>query len=303
MSAKIVTKKDGTVTNKANRLDKLTFFDFVNNTVMILLIFITLYPVWYVLCISLSSTAAINSGAVTIWPKETNLDAYFQILKTPRIPRAYWNSILYTFTATVCTVAMTTLYAYPLSRKNFVFRSPLLIMVIITMFFSGGMIPSFLLAKSLGLLDKIWGIVIPGLIVTFDLIVMKNFFEGIPNELYEAAVVDGASEFTILLKIFVPLAKPAIASITLFIAMGNWNSYLTPSIYFTTAEKMPLQVILKDMLMDMTAQNSNNMEESRFTPEALKNATIFISVLPFLVVYPFLQKYFVKGLTVGAIKG
>lgn len=303
MSAKIVTTKDGTVRNKSNRLDKLTFFDAVNNFVMAFLIFITLYPVWYVLCISLSSTAAINSGAVTFWPKEINLDAYFQILETPRIPRAYWNSILYTFTGTICAVAMTTLFAYPLSRKKFVFRAPLMIMVVITMFFSGGMIPSFLLNKALGLLDSMWVLVIPSLIVTFDLIVMKNFFEGIPHEMYEAAVVDGANEFTILLKIFVPLAKPAIASITLFLAMGKWNSYLAPAIYFTTAEKMPLQVILKDMLMDMTALNSNNVEESKFTPEALKNATIFISVLPFLAVYPFLQKYFVKGLTVGAVKG
>ena len=123
------------------------------------------------------------------------------------------------------------------------------------------------------------------------------------KEMYEAAVVDGATEFTILVKIFVPLAKPAIASITLFFAMGQWNSYLTPSIYLTTAEKYPLQVVLRDMLINMTGQNANDLEESRFTPEALKNATIFISVLPFLIVYPFLQKYFVKGLTLGAVKG
>ncbi len=303
MGAKIITQKDGTVRNKKNKLDKLTLFDYINYLIMAFLVFITLYPVWYVFCISLSSTAAINSGTVNFWPKGINLDAYFQILKTPRIPRAYWNSILYTTVGTACTVAMTTLFAYPLSRKRFVFRKPLMVMVVITMFFSGGMIPSFLLVKSLGMLDSMWSLVIPGLIVTFDLIVMKNFFEGIPGEIYEAAIVDGASEFTIFLRIFTPLAKPAIASITLFIIMSKWNAYLIPSIYLTTAEKLPLQVILKDMLLDMTSQNNNNIEESKFTPEALKNATIFISVLPFLIVYPFLQKYFVKGLTVGAVKG
>ena len=303
MSAKIITQKDGTVRNKKNKLDKLTLFDYINYFIMLFLVFITLYPVWYVLCISLSSTAAINSGTVTFWPKEINIDAYVQILKTPRIPRAYWNSILYTGVGTVCAVAMTTLFAYPLSRKTFIFRKPLMIIVVITMFFGGGIIPTFLLVKACGLLDSMWSLIIPNLIVTFDLIVMKNFFEGIPNEIYEAAVVDGASEFTIFLKIFTPLAKPAIASITLFIAMGKWNAYLIPSIYLTTAEKLPLQVILKDMLIDMTSQNNNNLEESKFTPEALKNATIFISVIPFLIVYPFLQKYFVKGLTVGAVKG
>ena len=289
--------------NRANRLDKITLFDVMNTIFMLALLFITLYPVWYVLCISLSSTAAINSGTISFYPKEINFDAYMEILKTPKIPRAYWNSILYTSVGTICCIAMTVLFAYPLSRKTFIFRKPLMIMVIVTMFFSGGMIPTFLLVKGIGLYNSMWSLIIPNLIWTFDLIIMKNFFEGVPHEIYEAAIVDGANEFTILLRIFVPLAKPAIASITLFFAMGQWNSFLTPSIYFTTASKMPLQVILKDMLMDMTAQNSNNLEESKFTPEALKNATIFISVLPFLAVYPFLQKYFVKGLTVGAVKG
>ena len=302
----IFTKKNAeekAFRNKKNRLDKWTLFDYINAFIMIVLIFITLYPVWYVLCISLSSTAAINQGAVTFWPVGLNFDAYFEILDTPKIPRAYLNTIIYTGVGTLCSVLMTVLFAYPLSRRNFVFRKPLMIMVTITMFFSGGMIPSFLLVKELGLLDTMWSLVIPALIATYDLIVMRSFFESIPNEVYEAAVVDGASEFKILTTIFVPLAKPAIASISLFYIRGQWNSFLTPSIYLTTAEKYPLQVVLRDMLINMTGQNANDQEEMRFTPEALKNATIFISVLPFLIVYPWLQKYFVKGLTLGAVKG
>lgn len=290
--------------NRANRLDKVTLFDVLNTLFMLVLLFITLYPVWYVLCISLSSTAAINSGTISFYPKEINFDAYIEILKTPKIPRAYWNSILYTSVGTICCIAMTVLYAYPLSRKTFMFRKPLMIMVVITMFFSGGMIPTFLLVKGVGLYNSMWSLIIPNLIWTFDLIIMKNFFEGIPHEIYEAAIVDGANEFTILLKIFIPLAKPAIASITLFFAMGQWNSYLNPSIYLSDTAKMPLQVVLKEMLLDATAQNSEMVEQAaKFTPEALKNATVFISVLPFVVVYPFLQKYFVKGLTIGAVKG
>lgn len=288
--------------NPRNALDKTTFFDVINIIIMCFLIFITLYPVWYVLCISLSSTEAILNG-ISWYPKGINLDAYVEILKTPKIPRAYLNSIIYTLVSTVSCVSMTTLFAYPLSRGNFVFRKFLMLMVVITMFLNGGIIPTFLVVKACGLLDSMWSLVIPELIWTFDLVVIKNFFESLPHEMYEAAVVDGASEFTILLKIFVPLAKPCIASITLFYAMGQWNSYLIPSIYLTSSEKLPLQVVLKDMLISMTNQNANAMDESKFTPEALKNATIFVSVLPFLIVYPYLQKYFVKGLTVGAVKG
>ena len=292
--------KNTTVKNKANRFET---FDFINYFLMFVAAFITLYPVWYVLCISLSSTPAINSGSISFFPKRINLDAYKQIFQTSRVPRAYWNSILYTTVGTVFCLISTTVYAYPLSRKKFVFRKPLMLLVVVSMFFNGGLIPTFLLVDSLGLIDSIWGIVIPNLIWSFDLIVIKNFFEGVPNELYEAAIVDGASEFRIFLQIYVPLAKPAIASIALFFAMGQWNSYLIPSIYFTSSKKYPLQVVLSDMLINMTGQNLAPSEEAHITPEAFKNATIFISILPFLIIYPYLQKFFVKGLTVGAVKG
>ena len=298
-----MSKKEKKLSYSVGMKQKFGVFDAINYLVMAIAAFITLYPVWYVLCVSLSSTAAINSGVISFWPKEINIDAYLQILKTPKIPRAYLNAIVYTFIGTVTCLITTVVYAYPLSRKNFIFRKPLMIMVTITMFFGGGMIPSYLLIQSLGLLDSMWSIILPHLIVPFDLIVIKNFFEGVPNEMYEAAVVDGASEFRIFSQIYVPLAKPAIASVALFFAMQQWNGYLLPSIYISTPEKQPLQVVLRDMLVDMTSQNSNSVEETKFTPEALKNATIFISVAPFLIVYPYLQKYFVKGLTVGAVKG
>ncbi len=296
--------KKNKLSYSAGMKQKFGLFDCVNYFIMALAAFITLYPVWYVLCISLSSTAAINSGAVSIWPKGINIDAYVDVLKTPKIPRAYLNAIIYTGVGTICCLIFTTIFAYPVSRKNFIFRKPIMILVTITMFFGGGLIPTFLLVQACGLLDSMWSLIIPNLIYTFELIVIKNFFEGVPTEMYEAAVVDGASEFRIFAQIYVPLAKPAIASVALFVAMSQWNSYLIPSIYLNTPEKLPLQVVLRDMLIDMTTQqDSNSLGEYKLTPEAMKNATIFISILPFMLVYPFLQKYFVKGLTVGAVKG
>ncbi len=297
-----------------SKLDRYTLFDYINILLMLLVLFVTLYPVWYVFCISMSSSEAINQGVVSFLPMKfseaagkivpgLSLDAYGKILSTPKIPRAYGNTILYTAVGTICELAMTVLFAYPLARKTFIFRKPIMKLVTITMFFSGGLIPTYLVVSSLGLLDSMWGLVIPNLIWTFDLIIIKNFFEGIPYELYEAAIVDGASEFRIMFSIYVPLAKPAMASIALFFIIGNWNSYLIPSIYLTTADKYPLQVVLRDMLMNDTTKVSDIMEDAKFTPEALKNATIFVSILPMLVVYPWLQKYFIKGLTVGAVKG
>lgn len=282
---------------------KTTLFDFVNFIILLAVLFITLYPLWYVLCISLSSTEMINSGTVTFYPKGINLDAYKQIFTTSKVPRAYFNSDLYTAVGTVCCLAMTVVFAYPLSRKNFVLRRPLTLFITITLYFTGGLIPTFLVVQGTGLLDSMWSLIIPNIIWTFDAILMRNFFEGVPAELHEAAIVDGANEFKILYKIYIPLSTSAIATIALFYAMGQWNSYLLPSIYITTYEKLPLPVILRDMLMDDTSANPQSLAGTQITPEALKNATVFISILPFLALYPYLQKYFVKGLTMGAVKG
>ena len=282
---------------------KTTLFDFVNFIILLAVLFITLYPLWYVLCISLSSTEMINSGTVTFYPKGINLDAYKQIFTTSKVPRAYFNSVLYTAVGTVCCLAMTVVFAYPLSRKNFVLRRPLTLFITITLYFTGGLIPTFLVVQGTGLLDSMWSLIIPNIIWTFDAILMRNFFEGVPAELHEAALVDGAHEFKILYKIYIPLSTSAIATIALFYAMGQWNSYLLPSIYITTYEKLPLPVILRDMLMDDTSANPQSLAGTQITPEALKNATVFISILPFLALYPYLQKYFVKGLTMGAVKG
>ena len=171
------------------------------------------------------------------------------------------------------------------------------------MFFSGGMIPTFIVVQKLGLINSIWALVIPNAIWTTQLFILKSFYESISPSLYEAAIVDGASEYRILFQIIIPLSKPALASLALFYFMGHWNSYFLPLIYLNDLNKLPLQVILRDMLIDNTAGNPNLMTASKLTPEALKNATIFISMIPVLLIYPFVQKYFAKGIMLGSVKG
>lgn len=282
---------------------KITIFDCINFLILSAVLFITIYPLWYVLCISLSSTEMINSGTVTLYPKGFNFAAYKQIFGTSKILRAYSNSVVYTAVGTLCCMAMTIIFVYPLSRKNFVLRKPITVLITITLYFTGGLIPTFLVVQGTGLLDSMWSLIIPNIIWTFDAILLRNFFEGVPAELHEAAIIDGANELRILTKIYIPLSTSAIATIALFYAMGQWNSYLLPSIYITSYEKLPLPVILRDMLMEDTNSNPNSIASNQITPEALKNATMFVSILPFLIFYPYLQKYFVKGLTMGAVKG
>ena len=263
-----------------------------------------LYPLLYMFSVSFSSAQYIAQGQVTFFPKGFTLDSYYAIMETPRIPKAYLNSVIYTVVGVTFNVIFTVVTAYPLSRKNMVFRNPILVMIIITMFFNGGMIPNFLLVSNLRMIDTIWALFVPNLIWTFELLIMKNFFEGIPKDMHESAKIDGASEFTILARIMVPLSFAPIATLVLFFTMGHWNSYFIPSIYLNDMNKYPLQVVLKNMLLDdMATQYSNVQRYAHLASEGLKNATIFLSLVPMMVIYPFLQKYFVKGVMVGAVKG
>lgn len=285
------------------RFIRFSAFDVFVTLMLIVVLVAMIYPVLYVISISFSSTKYILANEITFYPRGFNLQAYGMILKTPKIPRAYMNSITYTAVGVLFSIFFTITTAYSLSKKSLIFRKQFMLLIIITMFFGGGMIPTYLLVKQLGLLDSMWSLVIPNLVWTFDLIVLKSFFESLPDELYEAAVIDGASEFRILSTIYVPLSKAALASIGLFYIMGNWNSYLIPSIYINSIEKYPLQVVLREMLIQDTAKASSDiMEYAKMTPQALKNATIFITILPIMIIYPFLQKYFAKGMMIGSIK-
>lgn len=281
---------------------EITLFDVINGFFMALTGVLMLYPVIYIISISFSETVYIVQNKVTFFPRGFNVDAYKMILADSRIPRAYLNTILYTGLGTAINVLMTAVGAYPLSKKNLTGRKFFLTAIVITMFFNGGMIPTYIVVQKLGLIDTMWALVIPNAIWTMELLILKSFYESISPSLYEAAVIDGASEYRILFRIMIPMSKAALASIALFYFMGHWNSFFLPLIYLNDAKKFPLQIVLRDMLIFDTAKESNLMEQSKMTPEAMKNATIFISMIPVLMLYPFAQKYFTKGVVLGSVK-
>ena len=282
---------------------RYTLFTLINGLLLIGVAIATLYPVWYILVVSLSDTAFVVQGKVFLWPKGLNLDAYREVLEDNKIPRAYLNTIFYTTLGTTINLLMTAVAAYPLSQKDFFGRKWFMLLIILTMFLNPGIIPNYLLVKNLGMIDTFWALVIPNAIWTFELIILKSFYESMSTSIREAARIDGASEFRILFRIVIPLAKPALASIGLFYFMGHWNSYFLPMIYLNDTLKYPLQVVLRDMLILNDGNRANLVDAAALAPQALKNATIVLSMIPVLMIYPFAQRYFAKGVMLGAEKG
>lgn len=282
---------------------KVTLFTVLNTLILIGVAVATLYPVIYIIAISFSDTSYIVQGKVFLWPRGFNLDAYERILSEDRVPQAYLNTIIYTAAGTFVNLLMTAVAAYPLSRPRLFLRKVWIIGIVLTMFLQGGMIPTYIIVQKLGLLDSIWAIILPNAIWTIELLILKSFYENMSESLRESAVMDGASEYRILFSIILPLSKPALASIGLFYFMGHWNSYFIPMIYLNDVDKYPLQVVLREMLFYQYAEETQLMDKSALTPEGLKNATIFISMIPVLIIYPFAQKYFAKGVMLGSEKG
>lgn len=280
-----------------------TLFDYINTVLMILIGVIMVYPLLYIVSISFSDSYYIAQNKITFFPRGFNIDAYIMILKNDRIPRAYANTILYTAVGTSVNLLMTAVAAYPLSKKGFFGRKFFMLAIAITMFFDGGMIPTYIIVQRLGLIDTLWALVLPNAIWTFQLLIQKSFYESLEPSLFESAIIDGASEYRILFQITIPLSKASLASIALFYFMGHWNSFFLPMIYLNDNKKLPLQVVLRDMLIFDTAKESNLMGQSEITPEGLKNATIFVSMIPVMLVYPIAQKYFTKGIMLGSVKG
>ncbi|WP_370733778.1 carbohydrate ABC transporter permease [Paenibacillus dakarensis] len=271
---------------------------------MLCLAVVILYPIIYITSVSLSDTSAVIQGQVSLLPVGFNLDAYAQVLQDARIPRAYMNTIFYTALGTTVNLLLTAICAYPLSRKDFFGRKFFMLAIILTMFLNPGIIPNYLIVQELGLIDSVWALVLPNAIWTFELIILKSFYESMSEGLREAAVVDGASEFRILFQIMIPLSKPALASIGLFYFMGHWNSFFIPLIYLNDATMYPLQVVLRDMLIFADSGNNQNLvDASALAPQAMKNATIVLSMIPVLLIYPFAQKYFAQGVMLGSEKG
>ena len=283
--------------------EKFTLFDVVIYTVLAFFSISILYPLLNVVAISFSDAKYIIQNEITIFPKGFSLDAYAKIFENSVIPRSYLNTIVYTAAGTLMNIGMTALMAYPLSKSRLTGRGFIMKMILFTMFFSGGTIPTFLIVKYLKMLDTIWSLILPNAIWTTNLIIMISFYRSIPVSLFESAMLDGASEYRVFAKIALPLSKASMASIGLFYFIGHWNSYFLPLIYLQSADKYPIQLVLKNMLMDESLQTTNLLVNVNIVPAALKNATIFITIIPVLIVYPLVQKHFVKGVMIGSVKG
>lgn len=280
-------------------------FYVIDYFIIALVIAVTLYPFVFVFSASVSDPEALKRGEVWLWPKGLNFEAYRIVMKDELIWTSYANTIWYVVVGTTFNIIMTTLTAYPLSRKNFSARNRIMMFIAFTMFFSGGLVPTYLLVKELGLINSRWALVIPAGISTWNMIIMRTFFEGIPETLHEAATIDGCSEPGIMIKIFLPLSLPIIAVMILFYAVGHWNSYFPALVYLNDEEKYPLQMLLRKILIQYNQNEmlEQMMEGREIVGQAVRYATIIIATVPILLVYPFLQKYFVKGVMIGAIKG
>ena len=280
-------------------------FDIVLYILLGLVVLVTFYPMYYVFIVSISSANHISRGEVTLLPMGINFDAYKIVFKNSRIWVAYGNTILYTVVGTFINVMMTALCAYPFSRPDFYGRKFFTLFVTLTMFIGGGMIPLYLVVSKLHLMNTIWAIVLPGAVSTYNMIVMRTSFQGLPASLTESAYIDGANDIHILFRIVLPLSKAILATMTLFYAVGHWNSYLSAILYLDDQKKYPVQVILRDIVIAGEFMENGGDVSSSATVIATnyKYAVIIVSVLPILMVYPFIQKYFTKGIMVGSIKG
>ncbi|MEK3911366.1 carbohydrate ABC transporter permease [Paenibacillus sp. FSL H7-0331] len=266
-----------------------------------------LVPLINILAVSLSDSSAIISGKVSIWPIGWNIEAYRQLIEGTRIIHALKNSIIITVVGVALSMLFTILAAYPLSRNTFYGRRFFTLVIVFTMLFGGGLIPSFMVIKELGLINSYAAIWLPSLVSAFNMMIMRTFFLNIPSELEDAARMDGCGEYRMLLQIFLPLSLPVLATLTLFYSVGYWNQFLTVLLYINDAKKYNLTVLVQNMVASqqlLQQINTFQAEDSvSMTPEAIKAGAVVILLLPLMIVYPFLQKYFVKGALVGAVKG
>ncbi len=294
--------------NKKINQDKVVYA--VNYLLLSLLLLVVLYPLIYIVSCSFSSGDALMSGKVRLFPVDITMDSYKAVFKYESIWVGYFNSIVYTVTGTVISIVLTLLAAYPLSRDDFRGRKYFTGLFLFTMMFSGGLIPSYLLVKNLGLIDSMWAIILPGAVSAYNVIVARTYFkQTISKELLEAAEMDGCSDMKFFTHIVVPLSTPIIAVLCLWTIVSLWNSYFNPMIYFNSEQRFPLQLVLrKILLLSQVNLNTSNvdplvLQKNMYLSEMLKYGTIIISTLPLMIIYPFVQKYFVKGVMIGSVKG
>ncbi|MBM7569177.1 carbohydrate ABC transporter permease [Paenibacillus sacheonensis] len=291
----------------ASRGDRL--FDAANKLLLGLLLVLIAYPLYFVVIASFSDSTQVLMGHVFLLPEGFSLDAYARVLRNHDLALGYRNVLLYCAVGTLVNVAMTVAGAYPLSRRDFAGRRIIMLLIAFTMFFGGGIIPTYIVVKSLGLVNSMWALILPGAVSAWNLIIMRTFFQhAIPIELQESALLDGCSNIRLLLRIVLPLSLPVVAVVALYYAVGHWNSYFPALIYLSDRSKYPLQMFLRELLVQnqlqtMMETDSETMAQQAKVAEGLKYAVIVVSSLPMLCLYPLLQRYFVKGVMVGAVKG
>lgn len=284
-------------------------FDVVNTALLVLIMLVILYPLYFIVIASFSDPLEVLAGKVILYPKRFNLEAYGMVFKDSNIMTGYRNTLFYTVFGTAINIALSVLAAYPLSRRDFVGRKFFTMVLTITMFFSGGMIPLYLTVTSLGLLDTIWAILLPGAISVWNVVIIRTYFQtSIPFELTEAAMVDGATNFQLLFRVILPLSTPVIAVMVLFYGVAHWNAFFNALIYISSKKLYPLQLVLRSILIQNTVSDDmlsdlDSLANRQLLAETIKYALIVVATAPIIAVYPFLQKYFVKGIMVGAVKG
>jgi multiple sugar transport system permease protein/putative aldouronate transport system permease protein len=284
-------------------------FNTVNTVFLSICFLVVLYPLLYVVSNSFSSPEAVISGRVWLWPVQPSLEGYELVFESGEIWRGYANTIFYTFFGTMINVVLTVMLAYPLSRRDFAGRNAIMFMVTFTMMFSGGIIPTFLLVRSLGILNTRWAMLLPNAITVWNVIITRTYFQtNIPVELLESAELDGCSNTRFILAVVVPLSGAIVAVITLFYAVMHWNTFFSALIYLRDSKLYPLQIILRAILLenqiDYTIVTNIEQEEARqMIASLLKFSLIVVASVPVLVIYPFVQKYFVQGVLIGALKG
>lgn len=286
-------------------------FSVFNIVLMILICLMIIFPLYYMFIVSISDGAAIMSGQVNFLPVGFSLRAYRAAFKDANFIKSYWNTVVITVCGTTVNLLMTTLFAYPLSRRDLMGRKLLMKIAVFTMFFTGGMIPSYMLVNSLGMNNTYWALILPGAINVYNATIMRTFFEGIPMDLTEAAYVDGANDVRILWQVILPLSKPILFTLLLFYAVGHWNGFFSALLYLSDKSTYPIQMFVRSVVfsgdtlaMSMASYNSSTeMGAEMLSEEGAKYAIILLSMVPILVVFPFVSRYFKSGVMIGAVKG
>lgn len=284
-------------------------FNIVNYTILSIFFLSMLYPLIYIVSASFSSSEAVISGRVWLWPVDPGLKGYEAVFSNKAVWTGFANSLFYTVVGTIINVVLTLMAAYPLARRDFIGRNLIMFIFVFTIMFSGGLIPNYLLVKDLGLLDTRWAMIIPSALSVFNVIITRTYFQtNIPNEMLEAAQVDGSTDWQFLTRIVLPLSGPIVAVISLFYAVNHWNSYFSALLYLKDRELYPLQLVLRSILIQNQIDPSMVMSEEDLVArqglaDLLKYSLIVVATVPVLVIYPFVQKHFVKGVMIGSIKG